>query len=194
MAYATVDELKAYVSQLASTTSTVTDAVLEDVLERATDTVDDELGFSFADWVEYAEATARDVNAGAGGRILFLPAHQADSVESVEMVSGRGTASEGLTAVTDYVVETRWRLYRDGGWRPATWYRVAAVWGVGPAPASIVQVTLEVAVTIWQGRTAGAFSPVVGVEGGGAVAYKRALTWDQRARIQRVASTYRWAL
>ncbi|NLD71177.1 MAG: hypothetical protein GX649_00510, partial [Chloroflexi bacterium] len=46
MAYATVDELKAYVSQLASTTSTVTDAVLEDVLERDTDTVDDELGFS----------------------------------------------------------------------------------------------------------------------------------------------------
>lgn len=194
MAYATVEELKAYLTQLAAPTSTVPDGVLEDVLERATDTVDDELGFSFADWVEYAEPTARDVNAGNGGKWLYVPAYQPGTLASVHRVVGRGLGLEGLLEVTEYVEETRWRLYYDRGWTPWTWYRISAVFGAGPAPASIVQVTLEVAVTIWQGRMAGAFAPSVGVEGGGQGAYKRALTWDQRARIQKVAQDYRRAL
>lgn len=191
-AYATLADLKGYLTQLAGKEEH--DEVLEDVLERATDIVDDELGFSFAAYDEYAEAEEHDVWSGNGGRYLYLPAHQDDSVESVYLVTGRGTTSEATTAVTDYLEETRWRLYRDAGWTPRSWYRVAAVWGPGPAPASIVQVTLEVAVTIWQGRGTGNFARLTGVEGSGAVAYNRALTWDQRTRIAKVAGDYRLAL
>jgi hypothetical protein len=130
--------------------------------------------------------------SGAGGKILYLPTHQAESVESVNQITGRGTDDEALTEIEDYVVETRWRLYRDYGWLPRTWYRVEAIWGVGPVPPEVVQVTLQVAQNIWMGRGAGRFSESLGAEGG--VAYNRAVTWAEKSVLAKVRQKYSRAL
>ncbi|MDD5059300.1 MAG: hypothetical protein PHQ60_15695 [Sideroxydans sp.] len=186
MGYATVAQVREYLPQLGDDD----EALLEDVLDRATDIIDGELGFSFAAYDEYAAASNRDVYSGAGGKWLYLPAHEADSVESVYLVSQRGTDDEETDELTEYVVETRSRLYLEEGWLPRRWYRVAAVWGYGPAPDAIVQVTLEVAVNLWQGRDAVSWSGSLGVDGGSSRPYQRSLNWAQKSIIQRVKSQY----
>jgi hypothetical protein len=111
-------------------------------------------------------------------------------VTSVDLVASRGSDSESTEAVTEYVEETRYRLYLDAGWQQRRWYRVSAIWGYGAVPSEIVEVTLEVAVNIWQGRSAMSWSGELGATGGGAMPYRRALTWAQRAIIDRVKGQY----
>ncbi len=106
-------------------------------------------------------------------------------------MTSRGTGYESETEVDDYVAESRGRLYRDVGWLPRSWYRVTAKWGVGPVPARVVEITLEIAVNLYNLRQNGT-SPTQGVEGGGATSYPRALTWAQRAIIEDVKMEY-WA-
>jgi hypothetical protein len=178
MPYATLDQLYEYLPQL----EREHDALLSDILARATAIVDEALGFSFA---AYGQVTTRDARA-VGGEYLTLPAHQLGSVVMVAEVSGKATAYESASAVADYEDFEDGRLWRGQGWTPGAWYRVTAVWGYGPAPASIVQVTLEVAVNIWRGRDASQWSNTLGVEGQGAVSYNRALTWAQRSIIDAV--------
>jgi len=186
VAYATVAQLREYLVDLPQEAST--DNLLEAILDRATDIVNAELGFAFA---EYGyETTERDVWSGAGGRYLYLPAYQEGSLESVCSVSSRATDDESTTEITDYAEESRWRLFRASGWDAWTWYRVSAIWGYGPAPDAIVEVTLEVAVNIWRGRDAMQWSSTLGAEGGGAMPYRRALTWAQRAVIDQVRKQY----
>lgn len=67
---------------------------------------------------------------------------------------------------------------------------MTAMWGYGPAPASAVQVELEVAVNIWQGKAAPNWAASVGVEGGGAVPVNRALTWAQRSILEGIRARY----
>lgn len=180
MAYATVVQLKGYLPQVTSGE----DSLLSTILDRATGMVDDHLGFSFAAYG--VTATERDVWSGNGGEYLLLPAYKSGSLASVYLVSQRGTADEDDTdEVDDYTEDERWRLWRAAGWPRRTWYRVTAIWGPGAVPASIVEVTLEIAVNIWRGRDAGAFDRS-GAEGGGSIAYARALTWAQRSAIDKV--------
>ncbi len=181
MAYATVAELKRYLPQV---TDSGEDALLWTILERATDMVDDHLGFSFAAYG--ATATERDVWSGNGGDYLLLPAYKSGSLASVYLVTDRGGDSEDdTTEVDDYTEDERWRLWRAAKWPRRTWYRCTAIWGPGAAPESIKEVTIEIAVNIWRGRDAGAFDRS-GAEGGGSIAYARALTWSQRSAIDRV--------
>ncbi len=180
MAYATLDQLYEYLPQLARGEH---DSLLSDILDRAESIVDDALGFQFAG---YGEATTRDVECRVRWRWLEAPAHERGSIVAIAEVSGRGTSSETTTEITEFVEEEDGRLWRGQGWTPGAWYRVTAVWGYGPAPASIVQVTLEVAVNIWRGRDASQWSNTLGVEGQGAVSYNRALTWAQRSIIDAV--------
>ena len=184
MAYATVAQVREYLPQLGDED----EALLEEVLERATDIIDGELGFSFAAYGEYAVATAKDVYSGAGGKWLYLPAHEADSIESVYLVSLRGTDDEDTEEVTEYVEETRYRLYWNDGWAKRSWYRVTAVWGYGAAPDRIVQVCLEVAVNVWRGRDSQSGATVLGAEG--ARPYHRSLSWAQKSIIERVKKAY----
>jgi hypothetical protein len=186
-AYATVVDLREYLDQVRDTEAT--DAALETVLERATAMVDGVLGFHFSAYGE--TATERDVWSGAGGEFLYLPAHEAGSLTGITLVSGRGTDWEAETEITDYVVEERWRLYRYAGWTRRRWYRATAVWGLGDPPAEVVEVTLQVAVNLWQGRDAGRWSENVGE---GAVQYQRALGWPQRNTLAPVRNKYRRAL
>ena len=186
MAYASVAQLREYLKDLPA--SDETDDLLEAILERATALVDGELGFGFASYGYTASET--DVYSGAGGKWLYLPAYQSGSLEDVALVSSRGTDDEDTDAETEYVEESRYRLYRDVGWLPWRFYRVSAVWGYGEAPEAIVEVTLQVAVNIWRGRDAMQWSSSLGAEGGGAVSYQRALSWAQRSIIERVKTQY----
>jgi len=67
---------------------------------------------------------------------------------------------------------------------------VTAIWGYGPAPASVVEVELEIAVNIWRSAAASSFGTAVGVEGGGAVTVNRALTWAQRNILDGIRASY----
>lgn len=184
MAYARVADLRQYLGNIPQVTG---DYLLAEVLDRATDIVNDELGFEFA---AYGTAADKDVWSGAGGSILYLPAYEAGSLASVALVTSRGATSETETAVTDYVEDERWRLYRDVGWTAWSWYRVEAEWGYGAAPPAIVQVTLELAVNIWRGRDAMQGQGSLGPADGGTVQYRRNLTWDQRHKIAKVRAKY----
>jgi hypothetical protein len=177
MSYGLITEMYTLLPQV--TVSAANDALLGEMLSRATDIVDMALGFSYA---SYSAAAAKDVRA-VGGQYLELPAYELGSVTAVYAVSGKGTLSEGTDAVTEYDALDDGRLYANGGWGADTWYRVTAEWGYGTPPDSIVQVTLEVAVNLWRGKDRGLYSDVIGVEGGGAVGYQRALTNQQRMII-----------
>ncbi len=177
MAYGTLAEMYALLPQV--TVNAANDALLSVMLERATDIVDMALGFSYA---AVGAAAEKDVRA-LGGQYLELPAYELGSITAVYEVSGKGTDYESTDEVTDYDVLDDGRLYRGGGWTAGRWYRITAEWGYGEPPESIVQVTLEVAVNLWRGKDRGLYSDVIGVEGGGAVGYQRALTNQQRMII-----------
>ncbi len=185
MSYATVADLREYLSQVP--VGAEYDARLQVVLDRAHEIVTEALGFEFDDWP--TESSTRDVRA-LGGEDLFLPAHLVTSVASVAAVSDRGATTEATEAVTDYLEEDDGRLYRAAGWTEDAWYRVTARWGYGPAPASVVEVELEIAVNIWRSRDAASFGNVLGAEGQGAVPYNRALNWAQRSILDGVRARY----
>ena len=181
--YATVDEFKAYLKQLSGVVDAPTLADIQDVLDRATDVLDLALGFSFAAYG--ASATARDARA-PGGDVWDIAPHEVESIESVYEVRRKATSYESTSEIDDFEELADGRLFRGAGWVPGVWYRITAKWGYGPAPPAIVEVTLELAVNIWRSRDRGQFSDVIGVEGGGAVGYQRALTNQQRMIIDQV--------
>lgn len=186
MSYASVAQLRQYLSQLEA--GAEVDALLQAVLDRAEDIIDDELTFSFAPW---GEATAKDVQAsGNPGGWLELPAHEQGSVTAVYEISGRGLESETMDEITEFVEEQDGRLYYHSGWTPNAWYRVTAIWGYGPAPDAIIEVELEVAINLWMGKDARNLGATVGVEGGGATPVNRALSWPQRDAIAGVRRRY----
>jgi len=182
MSYATVDELRAYLPQVKD--DAATDMLLGNVLERANAIINDALGFKFTAYS--ATATTQDVECRHSGRWLEVPAHKAASVIVVSEISSRGTIHEELSVATDWIEEADGRLYRGDGWGAGTWYRVTALWGYGPAPASIIEVEIEVAVNIWRGRDASSWQSDVGADGQGIVGFNRALTWAQRSIIDGV--------
>jgi hypothetical protein len=54
----------------------------------------------------------------------------------------------------------------------------------------VIEVEIELAVNLWGSRDARQFTDVVGVEGGGAVGYNRALTNRQKMIIDDVRTKY----
>lgn len=186
--YASVTQLREYLGQVA--TNSTEDGKLQAILERATAIVGHALGFSFAEYS--AAASNRDVQS-IGGTYLELPAYQAGSITFIKSISSRGATDESVETITDWLAEETFRpyqVYRGSGWTDGTWYRVTAKWGYGPAPADIVEVTLEVAINIWRGKDASFGQPDIGVQGGGGVSFNRALTWAQRAIIDNVRTAY----
>lgn len=187
-AYATVTQLREYLGQVKAGEGV--DAQLTAVLARATDIVNDALGFQFEAYGE--EATAKDVRA-LDSEWLWLPAYQAGSIESIALVTSRGDSSESTETITGWVAdedERPYRVWRSGGWMHDVWYRVMAIWGYGAAPDAVVEVTIEVAVNIWRGRDAANWQATVGADGQGAVSFSRALTWAQRSIIDGVRARY----
>ena len=190
MSYATTAQLRAnpYLTQVA--TGATNDTALQAVLDRANAIVNEALGFSFA--AHGVTATDKDVR-GNGSEWLVPPAYKAASVTAITYVTGRGDTDEAEEAVTDYVVDEElrpYRIWRSGGWIRNAWYRVTAIWGYGAAPASAVEVEIEVAVNIWRSGAGSSFSGSIGVEGQGAVPVSRALTWAQRSILDGIRASY----
>ncbi len=188
-AYATVDQLREMLPQVAA--GAANDLLLVSMLERATRVAEGRLGFQFA---EYGAAASKDFVGQTTGQVLVIPAHQAGSVTAIAELECKGMTSEWSTALTEWVelaeeISAGARLFRYAGWRTG-WFRATAVWGYGPAPAEVVEVVLELAVNLWRGRDRGMWSDVVGVEGGGAVGYVRALTNQQRMVLDDVRARY----
>lgn len=181
MSYASITELRTYLPQ--AKTDAATDALLSAVLERANAIVNEALGFEFDG--HDVPATTRDVLCHHSGAWLELPAHEVGTATVVESVSGRGTSDESLTTETDWLEETDGRLYMDGGWGASVWYRVTAAWGYGTPPASIVEVELRIARTLWRNRDAAQGQGSIGVDGDGAVD-ARSISWDERNIIENV--------
>lgn len=183
-AYATAAQLRAYLDKL--TPAQTADGVFEPILDRARNVIDLVLGFSFFDAdASWPAAAAKAVRAERS-RWLRLPPYQLGSITQI-VVTGQ------TAAITDWEEEPdagRGVLYRDERWE-ATRYTITAVWGYGPAPAAVVEVNLELAVNIWQGKAAGRFSDVIGAEGGGAVGYAKALTGQQKLVLEKVREQYR---
>ena len=180
--YGSIEMLRGMLPQVQDTVTN--DALLGVLLDRASLAVQGYMGFEFCG---YSEAgTDRDVQPERGGAWLRLPLHRVGSVTAVAVLIGRYSADEVElpVAAADWQEETDGEhagdLYCGAGWTAGQWYRVTGEWGYGDAPADVVGVTLEVAVNLWRGRDRGMFSDVVGVEGGGAVGYSRALTNFQR--------------
>lgn len=161
MAYATVAEFRAYYTQVSLQLADET--LIAAVLARATAIIDTIVGWSFTD-----DATEARTLYGNGTTYLPLRPYVLGSVTAV---SYDGTA----------LVATAWRetarslLLRDGTvWADGEAYAVTATWGYAAVPDDIVEACLEIAGRLWQGRSSG-FSDVIGVEGGGAVGYQKAL-------------------
>ena len=189
MSYATVAHLREYLSQVA--TGTGPDAQLQRILDRAHAIVNDALGFQFAAWP--TSASVRDFRCLYGGEYIWPPAYQAQTLTVVAEVYGRGTTEETTVDVDDWLLDELARPYRvwlGVGWTVGRWYRLTAIWGYGPAPASVVEVELEVAINIWRSRDAASFGTTIGPDDGGGVTVNRALTWAQRSILDGVRSTY----
>jgi hypothetical protein len=158
------------------------DALLGRVLDRASAIVDQIVGFSFGeaasgvrtfygdgtDYLQLAPYVAGTLATVAGPTGLSLPTYAeidgmlvATTVEGVLVDRRPGGILGGARAVAPT-------------WRNGAPYQVTADWGYDGVPADIVEACLEIAVRIWRGRDAG-FSNVIGVEGGGAVGYEKAL-------------------
>jgi hypothetical protein len=195
-AYVSVAQLRNYLGQVPD--NATTDAQMVEVITRAQAIVDGELGFSFAGYD--SAASARRINS-YGGQYLTLPYYQAGTITAVALAreaadpdNSGGVGPVTLPTawpITDYEVEpdNAQTLWRPGGWYRGR-YSVTAKWGYGTAPDSVVQVTLEVAVNLWQTRDRGMTTLNVGVEGGGGQPFARALTWEQRDRLERVREQY----
>lgn len=181
--------LREYLKQAA--TDDATTLILDHMRGRAYSIINENLGFTFA---AYPGSATPKVVYGQGGSNLYLPAHQAASVTTV--------ADEGGGSITGWTQDDDGSLHltttfppsidRPPMWRAGARYTVTAKWGYGPAPESIVELELELTVNIFRERDKAAFSDVVGVEGGGAVAvgYQRALTNRQQLIIDMAKAKY----
>jgi hypothetical protein len=186
--YATALQLRSYLSQVGSTV--VNDSLLTDCLTRASDLVRQamraELRDPDFDYTAYGAASTKIVR-GVISQYLTIPIHQAASVTLVEEMTGTNPAT--YTAIADAWLEEGQRLYRAGGWWRSR-YRMTAVWGYGATiPASIEEITLELAVNIWRAKDSGGYSEI-GVEGSGALQVIAGLNKRQRDTICDVALTY----
>jgi hypothetical protein len=192
MAYATVDQLRAYLKQAGLTAAN--DDLFEDILDRATAIIDGELGYSFdtaaagtevvrGDGTDYLKPSAftvvTGVTAPTGYTVPDYIVKDGHLVVTRDGITGSWYAREGLYAYT-------LAYPYAGGWQPGVPYTVAGTFGYSAVPADIVEATLEIAIRIWRAKDA-AFSDVVGVEGGGAVGYNGSLP----AMVKRILDNHR---
>jgi hypothetical protein len=185
MSYATVEELRAYLSQVGTTTGDTEQ--LQDVLDRATDMIDQALGFAFAAYP--GSATTKTITH-TGGSTLYLPPHQAGTV-TVVTDPWADTITSTYYAEDDhgnlYTTAENYPYGAHGGvvglFAPGR-YVVTAKWGHGPAPASIVEVCLELAVNIWRGKDRGMWTETIGVDGEGGLRFTGGMTSQQRSILR----------
>lgn len=163
------------------------DQVLQDALDRATDIVRVTLQALLADplfdYAAYGAASTKIVR-GYQTTDLRIPAHNAGSVSLVEIESGSNPLTYTEIDAGEYSEEAYY-LYRPAGWSPSSRYRVTAAWGYGATvPASIEEVTLQVAVNIFRSRDTGGYIEAAGPDGAGSTLLVAGLTKIQRSTLQ----------
>lgn len=165
--YAQPHHMRDYLTQLDPTAAV--SGNLSAILERATQAVETVLGYAYMGTVEEARRVI-----GGGSPYLTLPPHTVGTVTEIDPEPTSGEWEEiGMRLVllnADTGVYICWT--RRG-------YMVTADWGCGSPPPDVVEVVLELAVQIYQGKDSG-FSGIVGVDGGGAVGYEKALNPRQK--------------
>jgi hypothetical protein len=165
-----------------------TDDLLQVCLDRASGMIDEVLGFSFLSAGESTPApSARIVQAEPyTSRTLLLPP-LTPPITSVNRLVGLGTTSEMTEAITGYTLLPDGRtLYLERMWEAEAFYQITAAWTYGPAPETIVQLCLELAVNIWRGRDRGLWAEVLGASDGGTLRYLGGLNATQRTLIRAV--------
>lgn len=198
MAYATVADIRKYLDQVQN--STAKDDLLTDILERATSVIDGALGFSFAGYTA-GQRRVRSEN----GPLLLLPPHELGSVTEVADLSSNvvdaasyeetegGNLELLLTDTLFSSVTFHWHWSTQAPRQPV-WsygvYLVTANWGYGPAPESIVQLCLELAVNIWRSKDKGLFTESIGVDGSSRISYIGGLNSMQKQIVNDVKRRY----
>lgn len=185
MPYATLTQLRSRLPQ-ADLNQAMTNALTE-YLGEASSIVDGALGLSFlpagSTWASVAPTT-KTVRSERS-TWLRLPPYQEGSIT---LLVQRGTT----LPITDY--EEQWSAGRHYLWRETGWlglrYDVTATFGYGPAPASLVELELELAVNIFRAKDKGMFTEIVGVEGGGGLRYIGGLNKQQQMIIANVRRQY----
>jgi len=187
--YITVTELRRDLDKVAQTAAN--DLLLQEKIDAATSIIDGALDFAYAG---YSAATTKVVY-GSGTPTLTLPPHQQGTVTVI--------TPEGGTAVVDttWTEDADGSLYLDNAYIPYPqpyasyknypgWgfyrYTITANWGYGLAPASIKQVTRELAKNLWFGRDVRSDLNEIaaGVAGGGQTFYSSGLSSRQLAIIK----------
>jgi hypothetical protein len=184
-----------------------TDDLLETILERATDIVNEALGFAFEGY-----SSSEKIIFAERSRWLTLPHYQAGTITSLEDYDRVESYTEG----DEYEVDddNHRYLYKNDGsyaahgslstssyyahtsnyWKYRR-YRVTAAWGYGDPPPALVEVTIEVAVNIWRAKDRGLFTDVIGVEtspgAGAVVGYQGAMTNQQKMVVSGIRDQYR---
>jgi hypothetical protein len=182
-------ELYAYLQQVA--VNVVNDALMDDVLARATSIVEQAVEHEYSVGGSPQLTTVEVYSYGSP--YLMIPVHSG-AVTSV-------VGPDGVVVPSTYYTEqSNGTLYPVAGagspvwWSPSRpyptymWaagrYLVTADFGPSAAPDAIVQVTLEVAVNIWRSRDKGSWTDVVGVDGSGGVRFVGGLTKSQQGIIE----------
>lgn len=154
-----------------------TDDLLQDCLDRARSIVDTALGFGFFDaGAAWPSASTKKVRSEAS-TWLRLPPYQEGSVTEIALASDTTDVVDADDYEEDWDAG-KFYLYREDGWEDVR-YAVTAKYGYGPAPASIAQLNLELAVNIWRAKAKGMFVEV-GAEGGGQIRFVGGLTKQQQ--------------
>lgn len=178
----TLDELYQYLDQVPGSPND--NVRLEQLMAEAERVVEDILNPVV--YGAYGSATTQDVAATLYAQpFLALPTHQAGSVTAVVKVANRG-GDEALTTIADYAMADHGRLYRALLWMPATYYRVTAVWGAGPAPRSARHVVYMLTVNTFRAKDRGFFSEAAGDAGGGGVRFTGGVPREARQILERL--------
>ena len=177
------------------TVAPATDTLLQNCLDRATDIIRETmralLDDPAFDYAAYGSASTQVVY-GKRSKYLALPAHQAGSVTLVEYQESLVNPT-AYAPITDFWREVAGALERPYGWHhpDLEHYRVTAIWGYGPVPSAIEEITLEVAVNIWRTKDRGGFTDTIGAEGQGAIRAVTGLTNLQKQAVESIAAQLR---
>lgn len=196
MAIVTVADVHQYLEQLAQLTgepANAADATLTAIIPRAEDMVQKAVGLTFG---AYTSATVKSVLTDATS-LLTLPPHQAGSVT---VVNAGGSVISPTTYAEDddghlyLITDTSWYGYFSPRRNTIEWgsgrYLITANWGIGPAPDSVKQVCLEVAVNLWRGKDRGMWADTIGVDGSGGLRFTGGLTPAQAQILKNVRRAY----
>jgi len=195
MSMVTVAQLREYLDKVP--TGVPIDAKLQNILNRVEGIVVAALGFTFFDSTETWPSATQKYVRSESSVYLKLPPYQYGSITSVKTMSGSGDEVVLGDAITDYdELESKFYLYRDGGWGGSRRWAVTSKWGYGPVPAQIAELILELAVNVDRQKAQGLFQQTQGVDsvgnavGGGSIKYVGGLNADQRRIIANTRRQY----